>query len=380
MMTDPEKSNHETRQIDTIYQILIFEIENANNQLTLFQKDNVNFILLMLALIGFFAFIPLDIFLYNWFGSAIFMWILCSGIGVILSIAIYWTFIKSEKSPFNKQFNNQCNACDSSIICDNVVNLSEKNNLKKIREGILAENIDLFFSAFHYLGMIFLVTAIAAYFYLSTYDPGHNASPLIQPDPLITIGLILSFLIYAVSRQKREELHQENSIGKYLAYQMAFSGIILIIGFFFEAYGHLLKIPTFISVSNTSQFSIVLIQHSFSVSSFQISLLVFLYTVVIFIVLFDYFLSSKHFEKTNRKLIELMYLKNRIDRYQLGLTPSIDIGQIQKDVLNLKTIPPQYFPFLEIIKVPIPFSFENCEDTLHYMLGGSQSDEARKKK
>lgn len=379
MMTDPENPNHESRQIDTVYQILLFEIENANYRLTGFQKDTMDFILLMLALIGFFAFIPLDVFLYAWFGSAVLVWIICSGIGVLLSLSIYWAYIRSEKSFSPLHSGSMYHSCDGALLRDDVVNPSGKNTRENVRDGMMIESIASFFSAFHFLGMVFLLTAIAAYGYLVTSDPGNTVSSLVRSDPVIAGGLIVSFLIYAVSRQKREQFRQDKCLGRYLACQLVFSGILLIAGIIIGTYGLLSKVPPFIPVSGASQVSVVLLQHSVSGSSFQILLLVYLYTAVIFIVLFDHFLSSAQLETTNRKLIGLLSLKNRIDRHRLGLSPCPDIRQIRKEVLSLKTVPPRYIPFAEIIRVPVPSVPEEYVDTLLDMPDGLQPNGGTRK-
>jgi len=378
-MSETGQSDEKSEKIEKIYRIIEFEIENANNQLALFKKDNVNFLLLVLALIGFFAFIPIDVFAYNWFGSGIWMMIVCSAMIVILSILLPREIKKVSNKQNDRKHNQKCDSCDSMCLCEQIADLPAKEKIQQIRERIIIENISLIFSAFNYTGFIFLMTAIASYFYLITYDPGRNISSLISSDPVLMMSLMITFLIYIAFQRKVKSLPKDGGLNKYFSRQLLFSGIIFSIGIFFEGYGYFAKVPTFISVSNTSQFSIVLIQHSFSITSFQISLITLLYTIIILTVLLDYFFSSKYVERTNNRLIELLNLKTRVDRYQLGITPGIDIEQIQKRVLNLKTIPPRYFPLIEIISVPIPFDYNRCEDLLHHTLGEMPVDESEKK-
>jgi len=378
-MSEANQNENKSEKIEKIYRIIEFEIENANTQMALFKKDNVNFLLLVLALIGFFAFIPIDVFAYNWFGCGIWMMIVCSGAVVGFSILSFREIEKIGKSRTNRKRNQKCNYCDSVSICEKIVDLPDKEKFQQIKEGIIIDNINLIFSAFNYTGFIFLITAIASYFYLSTYDPGHNISSQISPDPIITIGLLITLLIYFLFQRNLNNLPKEGGLKKYFSTNLLFSGIIFLIGIFFEGYGHLGKVPTFISVSNTSQFSTGLIQHSFSITPFQISLITFLYTIIILIVLLDYFFSLKYVERTNSKLIELLWLKNKVDRYHLGITPTIDIDQIQKSILNLKTTPPRYFHLAEIISVPVPFDSEKCEELLHRTLGKLPTDNYEKK-
>jgi hypothetical protein len=320
-------------------------------------------------LIGFFAFIPIDVFAYNWFSSGIWMMILSSGLVVGFSIALYREFEKGSMNQTEKTENVKCDSCESLNICSNVEDQPTKEKIQKIKESYIVENICQIFSALTYTGFIFLFSAMCAYFYLINTDTSRNIGSMIQSDPIIAIGLLGTFLFYTLFRNTWIGSPKEHELKKYLVGQLVFSGAILLLGLFFEGYGHLKNIPAFVPVSNTSQFSVGFIQHAFSISSFQISLIILLYTLVILVVLSDHFFSLKYVEKTNEKLIKLHILKNRIDRYQLGIIPSINTDQIQKQVLNLKTIPPQYLPLTELLSVPIPFDSNKCEETLHYSLG-----------
>lgn len=89
--------NDETdKKIEKIYHIIEFEIDNANNQISLCKKDNINFILLLFALIGFFAFIPADTFFYQWIANGIWMTIFLMGCVGIFSIVICYHLYKEN--------------------------------------------------------------------------------------------------------------------------------------------------------------------------------------------------------------------------------------------------------------------------------------------
>jgi len=359
-MPDDTRTIEASDKLEKIYQIIGFEIGNANNQLALFKKDNMNFILLILALIGFFAFIPVDVFAYNWFGNGLFVMIIC-GIS-IFGLSIY-LFIYPSKAK-NIEFKYDCDKCDRSLIC-NINDSQNEEKLRKTVDFVFFENVRLYYSAFYYLGFFFFITSLATYFYLITYDPSKHISSLIQSDPFIAISLVLTLIVFLFFKQKNESINNYKVFKKYNEQQLIFSFFILILGILIMGYGFFLKIPSFIPISNTSQFSTTLVAHSSTLSSFQISLIITLYTLVIFLVLYEYFFSSNYVERINEKLEELLSLKYRIDRYQLGLTSEIDIEQIMTNVSKIKINSPHFFTIFGIITFLNPIELERCEDTLY---------------
>ena len=382
-MPDNKLTIQTTEKIEKIYQIIEFEIGNANNQLALFKKDNMNFILLILALIGFFAFIPVDIFLYNWFGNGILMMIICSGCITGLSIAFFINFDKNNKinnpsEAEKEEANQKCDACDSWTICKNIEDEQKREKFQKTIDLVLIENVSLLYSAFYYTGFFFLITSFVSYLYLIYHDPSKSSSSLIQSDPIIVMLLFLALLAFLIIQQKHQDYLKKGIFKYYIMRQIILSAILLALGILIGGYGYFSKLPPFISITNTSQFSSILFEHSNIIPSFPLSLIVLLYTVIILIALLEYFFSSKYLERNNQKLMELLSLKYRIDRYQLGVTSEIDIVKIIKKLSKLKIIPPQFITIWSIINVPIPFQMGKCEDTLYLALEDSITDETEK--
>jgi nitrogen fixation-related uncharacterized protein len=366
----PDNTIENSEKIEKIYQIIEFEIGNANNQLALFKKDNMNFILLILALIGFFAFIPVDVFAYNWFGNGLYVMILCA-ISIFL-ISMY-LFLNPSKVK-NIEFKYDCDSCDRLRICKNISDPQKKERLEKTVNFVFIENIALCYSVFYYIGSLFFISSLLTYLYLITYDPTKHISSLIQSDPGIVILLGLILLVFLFSHKKSKQFDEYESFKKYNFQRLCLSFVIIVLGILIEAYGFFLKVPSFIPISNTSQFSSTLIAHSITISSFQLSLIVTLYTLVIFLVVIEGFFSSSYVEKINEKLEELFSLKYRIDRYQLGITSEIDFEHITAKLSELRIRSPKFFTFFGIFTLTIPIKLERCEDTLYLAHDNSIGD------
>ena len=115
--------------IDEIHKMIEFEIQNANSQLSLYKKDNINLILLLLALIGFFAIVPLDIFAYKWFECAIFLIL-------VVSFTIILVLLKREYRSRKKKneisVDSECGNCESCIDYTICKNLGDPQKRKEI--------------------------------------------------------------------------------------------------------------------------------------------------------------------------------------------------------------------------------------------------------
>jgi hypothetical protein len=357
-----EKSQIE--KVETLYCIIESELENANAQLSLFKKDNVNFILLILALIGLLAFIPLDIFAYNWFVNGLYVTLICTLMIVFFSFLFYRDMNKKKNPSETKASQQQCATCDSKQLCT-----TEDDQIlegrRKSKDFLLIEIIGRLFPALIYSGYFFLLTSFIAYFYLITTDPGKKIPSLIQSDPYLVFLLFIMVAVYWNYQRNIDHHLKLHSFKEYLKKQLKNSIVIVILGVITLAYGFLVKLPAFISISETSQFSSTIIAHSMNVPQFPLELIQGLYTLVLLLVFVEFILSSFYVESLNRKIIELLGLKRQINRYQLGVISELDIERIVRILPNLYINPPRFLTIYGVITVPIPFELNQCADVLY---------------
>lgn len=364
----PDDNSKNSDKIEKIYRIIEFEIDNANNQLSLSKKDNINFILLLFALIGFFTFIPADTFFYQWITNSIFMMMLLMAIVGVFSVLIYYHLYKGK---FNKENasnvinEEKCDQCDSSTICKNIDDLTRKEKIRNYVNSVLIDNISLFYSAIIYTSFFFFISCMFAYFYFTSSKENTAAFP---NNSLISILLFIILLVYALLYFRHSSLIKMGNFKKYLLELAIFSIFIVICAVIIEIYGIYSKIPPFIPISNETQFSSILIKHLEIIPSVPLSWIVILYTLVITLVLVDYFFSSKYIESLNQKLDELLILKYKIDRYQLGISPELNIENLLKTLSKQKIHPPSYYTAWGVISIAIPLSFDRCEETFYSAL------------
>jgi hypothetical protein len=148
----------------------------------------------------------------------------------------------------------------------------------------------------------------------------------------------------------------------------AFSAFIVICTVILKIYGYFLKIPPFIPITEVSQPSPLLIEHLKDIPSVPLSWIVMLYTVTLCLIFLEFFFSAKYIENINQKLERLLILKYKIDRYQLGISPERNVENVIKQISKLKIHPPSYYTVGGVVSIPIPLSFERCEDLLYSAL------------
>jgi hypothetical protein len=364
----PDDNNKNNEKIEKIYRIIEFEIENANNQISLSKKDNINFVLLLFALIGFLAFVPADTFFYQWIANGIFMMMIIMGCIGFFSVLVLYSLYKRKfdrKPGTNPSDDEKCKSCDSLTICKNIDDPIRKERIKKYVDSVLIENISLFYTAAIYTSFFFFISSMIAYFYFT------SSKDVVAPYPnnsLIITLLLLILLVYVLLYFRHSTLIKKGNFKKYLVESAIFSIVIVIFSVIIEIYGIYSRIPPFTPITNATQFSQLLIEHLKIIPSEPLSLIVALYTLVITLVLAEYFFSSRYIGSINRKLNELLILKYRIDRYQLGISPKLDIEDILKTLSKQKIQPPNYIIAGGIFSIPLPLPFNQCEEIFYSAL------------
>lgn len=376
----PTDDSDTANKIDNIYHMIEFEIENAYNQISLSKKDNVNFILLLFALIGFFVFIPIDTFSYHWVGNGIWMTVVVMGMVSVISGWFYYYIVKRkfEQSPSDISEKDDCVLCDSLTICQKNIDSPEKReNALNYVYSMVITNLSLFLSALIYTSFVLLISSMTLYFY---YSASKEISPLYQNNPFISLLLMIILLAFILIYIRNVQYGISGLNLKYLLELAIISTFITFCSIWILFIGYTSQIQPFIPIANTSQFSHPLIEHIATLPSVPLSYIVTLYTLIIGLVIFEYFFSSKYMEILEKNLKGLFILKYRIDRYQLGLSPDLHVNDIVKSVLKLKTYPPSYHTFLGIVSIPIPIPFEyiRCEEILYLIPNDSVDQETKK--
>ena len=299
----PDDTNKNSDKIEKIYHIIEFEIENANNQISLSKKDNINFILLIFALIGFFAFIPADTFFYLWITNSLYILMILTGAVAAFSVFFYYYLHKGKFLKENASFagdKEKCELCDSSPICKNIDDPIRKDKIQNYVDSILIDNMSLLFSA-DPLHEFFLFHQLHNPLHLLHSFKGD--APSFQNNSLITFFLILIFIVYILLYFRHSSLLKKGKFKKYLLeLAIVFDCYFHLYGLIIEIYGIFSKIPPFIPVANVTQFSPLLIEHLKIIPSVPLSWIVTLYTLVISLVLIELFLSSKYVERINQKI------------------------------------------------------------------------------
>ena len=363
-----DENSEKSNKIETIYRIIEFEIDNANNQISLSKKDNINFILLIFALIGLFAIIPADTFFYAWIPNGLWMTCILIGTVAVLSIVLYYQITigkLSKKNAENTDNDEKCNSCESSSICKNTNDPIKKEKIKTYAHSVLINTLGLCFSAIFYTSFILFVSSMISYLY---YSASKDIPPSFQNNPGISLLLMLILLVYFSLYLRHKSLLKKGNLKKYLLELGIFSIAIFICSAIIIMYGTYSQIPPFISISNGTQFSPLLTEHLKIIPSVPLSYIVSLYTLVISLVLIEFFISSQYIKGINRKLEELLILKYRIDRYQLGIISDINMEDLIKRLSKLKIYPPSYFIAGGIITIPVPLPVNRCEEIFHSAL------------
>jgi MFS family permease len=363
----PDDNDENSNKIEKIYRIIEFEIDNANNQISLSKKDNINFILLLFALIGFFAFIPADTFSYQWIANSILMTFVVMAMVGCISGWFYYCIVKRKFESSYKDISEKkdCNLCDSSTICPrNTETPDKRENALKYVYSTVIEYLSLFLTALIYTSFILFGSAMILYFY---YTASNEVAPLYQNSPHISLLLMIILLVFVIIYIRCASYKKAGLNEKYLLELTIISTFIAICSIWILFIGYSSRIQPFIPITNTSQFSNPLIEHITVLPSVPLSYIVTLYTLIIGLVIFEYFFSSKYMENIEKNLNKLLMIKYRIDRYQLGLSPDLHIDDLVKKVSKLKIYPPSYHTFLGIVSIPIPmpFDFINCEEILY---------------
>ena len=364
----PDNNSENSDKIEKIYRIIEFEIDNANNQISLSKKDNINFILLLFALIGFFVFIPADTFFYHWIPNGIWMTIVLMGSIAAFSVYLYYYLSKGKfknESVSNAGDKEECELCDSSMLCKNIDDPTRKEKIQNYVYSVLIDNFSLFYSAVIYTSFFFFLSSMITYSYLTT---SKEITPSFQNNSWITLFFILILIVYILLYFRHSALVKKGNFKKYLSELAIFSIVIFIFSVVTVIYGFYFQIPPFIPITNTPQFSTLLFEHLQIIPSVPLSWIVTLYTLVIGLVLLEFFFSSKYIDRINRKLDELLILKYKIDRYNLGISPDLNIENVLRTLSKQKIHPPDYVIAGGILSIPVPLQFGRCEETFYSAL------------
>ncbi|HII98038.1 MAG TPA: hypothetical protein HA272_01935 [Methanoregula sp.] len=364
----PDDYSENSDKIEKIYRIIEFEIDNANNQITLSKKDNINFILLLFALIGFFVFIPADTFFYHWIPNGIWMTIVLMGSVGAFSVYLYYCFSKgkfNKESTSNDSDKEKCELCDSFTICKNIEDPTRKEKIQNYVYSVLLDNFSLFYSAVIYTSFFFFFSSMITYYY---FTASKEIIPSFQNNSWISFLFILNLIVYIWLYFRHSTLVKNGNFKKYLSELAIYSIGIFFFSVVTAIFGLFFQIPPFIQITDTPQFSHRLFEHLQIIPSVPLSWIVTLYTLVIGLVLLEFFFSSKYVESINRKLDELLILKYKIDRYQLGVSPSLNVENVLRTLSKQKIHPPNYVIAGGILSVPVPLQFGRCEETFYSSL------------
>jgi magnesium-transporting ATPase (P-type) len=364
-----DENSEKPNKIEKIYHIIEFEIDNANTQISLSKKDNINFILLILALIGLFAFVPADTFFYEWISNGLWMAGVLIAIVCGTSILFYYIVLNKEKTNkmgvSNIENEDKCALCKTSVICKNITDPERKEKMRDYSNTLIVNTISLFFSALIYTSFIFFITSAFAYMY---YSNSKDISPTFQTDSWISFILTLILLGYILFYFKHKSLLKKRDFKKYISRVALFSSPILICFAIMAIYGFVSKIPPFIAISNGTQFSPLLTEHLKIIPALPLSYIVAVFTLVVGLVLFEFFVSSQYIQDISKKLGMLLILKHKVERYQLGISPDLNVEEVIKQLSKLKIFPPSYHVAGGIITIPLILPEVPCEEMLYSAL------------
>lgn len=360
-------NQNEIEKIDKIYQWIEFEIQKGLNLISIYKKDNVNLILLGLGLIGFFAFIPLDIFAFKWFESAILMILIASLLP--LFEALKNLIIPSLKKRLHRNIstvtpNNDRTSFDELIGFENkkISNLREK--ITKIANYTLIARYNLINSVNIHCSFVFWGTAMLTYLYCTVRYSSEQNAQLYTFNPHIFLLMILILAFFIIDRFLIKKLLEESHFKTFYKYSLITPAGIMILVILILYYGYTSDIPPFSGIENTSKISIVLYEHSQSISSFSISLIIALYTIILYIVLYEHYFSTYYHEKINQQLLDLNNIKSEIDLYRMGISSEIDMNKLFKRLAKLNIITPKIMTMYGTFSIPIPVRTDFFEEII----------------
>lgn len=380
-MADSESSlQNERGSIETIYEWIEFEIQSAFSLLSLYKKDNVNLILLLLALIGFFAFVPLDIFLYNWFQSAVIMIILGSSFPFMVVIGSWckqnlYKLLKlrgSGKPSFIDLY-----SFDKFIPSEPSTSPQKRDYICKYVESKLIGTYYLTISIFNLCNFIFLLTAMLAYYYCVGRDFDDKNSSFFEPNLIISVLLISLFLLYVADYLFLSRSVEKRDFKSLYLTSVIISMIVFLIALFIEVYGNFSSIPPFIRITDSTQISVILFDHANNISSFSILLIVCLYSLILYLVMIEYYCTAKYVDKVNQKLLDLLELKSKIDLYHFGATSELDLNLILRKLSTLKMVAPQMMTIYWFFSISIPFDRSIFEEVVTLAIYDKEKENQR---
>ena len=377
-MSEGNPSVKKDEKIEKILELIKFEIQNATTQLSLYKKDNVNLILLLLALIGFFAFIPLDIFTYKWFENAILLILIISSVAIYFRTKFWYDSWKDTKNKIKNDTDEpsckDCGSCVDLILCKNLDDPKKRIQIKQFLDSKRIDLLYLIDSANNYCSFAFLLTAILAYWYCSGSFFGNQRASLFNADPVIGFLLFLLFISFLARNYQMKRLKSKKNFQSMHVQSFIIACIICSLSILIEIYGNLLKIPPFIEITNSTQLSVTLFEHSNNIPSLSLTLVIGLYSIILLIVMMEYFFTVTFVEKINQKLLDLLELKSIIDLYQIGIISEIDTNQILKKFSKLIIIVPRIQTLYGVISIPIPLDLNNYEEIITLALGDSETE------
>ncbi len=324
-----------TQKINKISNIIEFEIQLATNQISSVKKDNINIILLFFALIGFLVIIPIDVFVYEWFRIGLFTLIGYLFFFLLFNYSYRIYCCKALKGYYDiffekKPDSSECSTCDKVNTCPHIAD-EEKNKrfMEHLKSYVFGHFLSMNSTFSRIISIIFFTIFLSYFFNIET------SFSLYKLNIVVIILLILELIVIsAYFIFNKYFIRSQKNCGDNL---MNFFIILLIlISFTILLYGFASEIPPFIFISNSTQIPIQLFYHSQNFPSLAISLIIFIYQNILYIVMLDHFNTSLIVVNLNEKISGLIKLKSKINLFQLDEWPTLEPNKLLKEVLLLK--------------------------------------------
>ena len=337
-------------------EIVEFEIEHATDQIALIKKDNTNIILLLIALIGFLALIPIDLFVYKWFSLGLITLIiwLCLFFYTIYSYRKNRCYVLKEYNDIASELiqnSDKCSKCEKSEDCNWIFDDEKKKRFIQYITIHTFKHYLFKISSDFTLIFVFFLTIFLSYFYSVISLSENSFFYLYKPNLVIVILLIIEILlfsIYFVFNAKFSE-NQKNCQSNNVLYYVIF---LLLLPIVIEIFGNLSKVPPFVQISNSTQLSVVLLNHYQNYPSIAITLILLLYQNIIFIVITDHFNTGAIVENLSEKITNLMKIKSKIDLCRLNKCEIKKTDELYKEVLLTKTASFEFITIFGFFSIP----------------------------
>jgi hypothetical protein len=340
----------EEKKISQLYHLIEFELQKAYTDSYAIKKDNLGFIILLIGLFGLLVYIPIDLFLYDWFFIALLF---------LIGYSLFFIFISNK------------------FINDENINIRTENQLlSAARDPKLNEKISTFFKdtyndqivpflyVFFVLITCYFITICISYG-LSIITPTSSKLKSLYP---FNIFFIILLLLQAISiififfkldyLKKRLEDRNESSFLKFSWPSISLS----IFCFVLLIYGMIFKIPPFSTIEANSTYSPEIIELAQSHNELLIVFAIFVYLLLILVIVMDFMISQHLSDQINKKIEKLNEIKSKIDLNLMGISNNLDINDIFKDYLKLKMISPKVFCISGFFWFIIPSSIISTEE------------------